>query len=135
MNIPIRATIYNRTGWLLLADDGTRKGIFAYRDTGTTKAGKLYDKIWFCDCFSSDPKKITGDEHEVYNFQRVSAGTRFFNKIGLNPAQLPILQKLLTVMYNEVSGAEVTAPVLPNPLNKPTEEDELYNMVMGRPKF
>lgn len=135
MNAPIKMTIYNRTGLLLMADDGTRKGIFAYRDTGTTKAGKLFDKIWFCDVYSSDPKKIDGEGHEAYNFNRVSAGTKFFNKIGINPAQLPLLIKLATILYSEISGAEVTAPVLPNPLNKPTEEDELYALVMGRPKF
>jgi hypothetical protein len=119
-----------------MADDGSQKGIFAYRDTGFTKKdNRPYDKIWFCDVFASDPKKITGDEHESYNFNRISFGTKSFNKIGLNPQQLPILLKLATIMYNEISGAEVTAPILPNPLNKPTEEDELYNMVMGRPKF
>lgn len=136
MNAPIKMTIYNRTGLLLMADDGTRKGIFAYRDTGFTKKdNRPFDKVWFCDVYASDPKKITDKEHEVYNFNRVSAGTKFFNKIGLNPQQLPLLLKLATLLYSEISGTEVPAPVLPNPLNKPTEEDELYNLVMGRPKF
>lgn len=129
-------TIYNRTGLLLMSDDGSRKGIFAYRDTGFTKKdNRPFDKVWFCDVYASDPKKIKGDEHETYNFNRVSAGTKFFNKIGLNPQQLPILLKLATMMYSEISGEQVAAPVLPNPLAKPTEEDELYNLVMGRPKF
>lgn len=119
-----------------MADDGSKKGIFAYRDTGFTKKdNRPFDKVWFCDVFASDPKKIKGDEHESYNFNRVSAGTKFFNKIGLNPQQLPILLKLATMMYSEISGEIVSAPVLPNPLAKPTEEDELYNLVMGRPKF
>jgi hypothetical protein len=135
MNAPFRTTIYNRTGWLLMADDGSKKGIFAYRDIGLNKDGKPYDKVWFCDVYSSDPKKIDGDKHETYNFNRVSAGTKFFNKIGLNPQQLPLLLKLATMMYSEISGEIVSAPVLPNPLAKPTEEDELYNLVMGWPKF
>jgi len=118
-----------------MADDGTRKGIFAYRDTGTTKDGKLYDKIWVCDVYSSDPKKIEGKGHETYNFQRVSSGTKFFNKLGINPAQVPLLIKLATILYNEVAGTSVPPPTLPKPLDKPTETDELYNLVMGRPKF
>ena len=136
MNEPIRMTIYNRTGLLLMADDGSRKGIFAYRDTGFTKRdNRPYDKLWFCDCYSSDPKKIKGSEHESYNFNRIHAGGKFFNKIGVNPQQLPLLIKLATILYNEVAGTAVPSPTLPKPLDKPTEEDELYNLVMGRPKF
>lgn len=136
MNAPFKTTIYNRTGWLLMADDGSKKGIFCYRDTGFTKKdNRPYSKIWFCDVFSSDPTKIKGKEHGVYNFQRVSAGTKFFNKIGVNPNQLPILIKLATILYNEIAGTSISSPALPDPMNKPTEEDILYQRVMGRPKF
>lgn len=136
MNSPIKVTIYNRTGYLLMADDGSKKGIFAYRDTGFTKKGnRPFDKVWFCDVFASDPKKIKGTEHEKYNFNRIGAGTQSFNKIGINPQQLPILLKLATLMYSEISGQDIPAPALPNPLAKPSEADELYNLVMGNRKF
>jgi hypothetical protein len=136
MNSPIRVKIYNREGWLLKCDDGSKKGVFAYHDIGFTKKdNRPFSKIWFCDVFESDPKKIDGKEHEVFNFNRVSAGTKFFNKIGVNPNQLPVLIKLATILYNEIAGTNVSTPALPDPMNKPTEEDELYNMVMGHPKF
>ena len=134
MESPRKITIYNRTGWLL-SDPATRKGVFAYRDIGTNKDGKPYDKCWFSDVFSSDPKKIKDKEHEVWNFQRIHTSQQAFSKLGIQPQQLPMLIKLATLLYSEISGAEVPAPVLPNPLKKPTETDELYNFVMGRPKF
>lgn len=134
MNSPVRIKIYNREGWLL-SDPATRKGIFAYRDEGLNKDGHPYSKVWFCDVFSSDPKKIEDKTHEVWNFQRIHTSQRAFSKLGIQPQQLPMLIRLATLLYGEISGAEVPAPVLPNPLKKPTEEDELYNFVMGRPKF
>ena len=134
MESPRKMTIYNRTGWLL-SDPATRKGVFAYRDIGTNKDGKPYDKCWFSDVFSSNPKKIEGKEHEVWNFQRIHTSQRAFSKLGIQPQQLPMLIKLATILYNEVAGTAVPPPTLPKPLDKPTETDELYNLVMGRPKF
>lgn len=130
MEAPRKITIYNRTGWLI-SDPATRKGLFGYRDTGLNKDGKPYDKVWFCDVYSSDPKKIEGDKHEVWNFQRIHTAARAFSKLGIQPHQLPMLIKLATLLYSEISGAEVPAPILPNPLKKPSEEDELFNFVMG----
>jgi hypothetical protein len=131
---PEKIHIYNRDG-ILFHDPETRKGVFGYRDQGFNKDGKPYDKIWIADVFYSEPKKITGKKHEPWNFQRIHTSQCAFSKIGIHPQQLPMLIKLATLLYGEVAGVDVAAPVLPKPLDKPSEVDELYNMVMGRPKF
>jgi len=135
MEGPRKITIYNRTGWLI-SDPATKKGVFAYRDVGTNADGHPYDKVWFTDVYSKDKDKITGDKHETWNFQRVHvAGKSAFSKLGIQPHQLPMLIKLATLLYSEISGKNVPAPALPNPLSKPSEEEELFNFVMGKSRF
>lgn len=131
MSAPTRIHLYDRDGWVVFTEGTPTKGIFAYYDEGITKAGKPFRKVWFCDVFKAKGTLNDGVNGAKDNIliNKIHASQRAFNKIGVNPEQLPLLIQLATMMYEEISGRRVAAPVLPDPLKRPDEIDALLSKI------
>lgn len=124
-------TLFNRTGYILF-DEKTLKGVFAYRDIGTMPDGQPFDKLWFCDVYRAEYKGKNKSGFSPIRFNWIKATQRSFNKIGIQPQQLPMLIRLANFIYRQISGENIPEPRLENPLAKLPADEEMIARVMGR---